>query len=80
MKLTDGRYKTNIEKLVNVEPLTKEKKAIRKALNVLAQVGEPIYISSDARFKTKLRPQDEARLWYARGILESLLFEDDLKQ
>lgn len=80
MKITDGGYKTNVEKLVEVEKLTKEKKAIRKALNVLAQVGEPIYIASEGRFKPKLRSQDEARLWYARGLLESLLFEDDLKQ
>ena len=70
----------------NIEPLretlnlklpnyTKEQKVVKKALNVLGQIGDPRFSTTDNCWKTNLKPKDESRLWYARGLLEALLFE-----
>ena len=53
-----------------------EQKIVQKALRVLSDIGDPRFSVSENRFKTSLRAKDETRLWYARGLLESLLFEE----
>lgn len=77
MKNHKCEQRIDVSKLVQKEELTKEQKVIKKALNVLSRVGDPVFLSSENRFKSKLKPDDEARIWYARGLLESLLFNDD---
>ena len=60
-----------------VPKMSKDQKIIQKALRVLDMIGEPTFSVKENRFKTKLKPKDEASLHYARGLLESLLFNDD---
>lgn len=55
---------------------SKDQKVVQKALNVLGQIGEPRFSVTDNCWKTNLKTKDESRLWYARGLLESLLFEE----
>lgn len=60
-----------------VPKLSKEQKIVQKALRVLDLIGEPTFSVKENRFKTNLKPRDEAGLHYARGLLEALLFNDD---
>lgn len=53
-----------------------EQKVVKKVLNVLSEIGDPRFSVSDNCWKSNLKAKDDTRLWYARGLLESLLFEE----
>lgn len=53
-----------------------EQKVVQKALSILGQIGEPRFSVSKNCWETNLKRKDESRLWYARGLLESLLFNE----
>ena len=61
---------------LKIPKYSKEQKVVQKALSVLGQIGEPRFSTTDNCWKTNLKTKDESRLWYARGLLESLLFEE----
>ena len=61
---------------LKIPKYNKEQKIARKVLNILSEIGEPRFIVSENRWKTNLKAKDESRLWYARGLLESLLFDE----
>ena len=58
---------------------SKEQKIVEKVLRILDTLGEPKFSVTENRFKTYLKAKDEASLWYAKGLLESLLFEEGEK-
>lgn len=60
---------------LNMPKYSTEQKVVQKALHVLGQIGNPRFSATDNCWKTNLKAKDESRLWYARGLLESLLFE-----
>ena len=60
--------------LNNMPKYNHEQKVVPKALSVLSQIGEPKFSVSKNCWETNLKAKDESRLWYARGLLESLLF------
>lgn len=61
---------------LKIPKYNKEQKIVQKALSILSNIGEPRFLVSENRWKTNLKPKDESRLWYARGLLESLLFDE----
>lgn len=61
---------------LKIPKYNKEQKIVQKALSILSQLGEPKFIVSENRWKTNLKAKDESRLWYARGLLEALLFDE----
>lgn len=72
-----------IKKNINIPKYNHEQKIVQKALSILGQIGEPRFNISKNCWETNLKSADETRLWYARGLLEALLFdtkgEDDGK-
>lgn len=71
------KIKNPIEIDTIVEKYTKEEKIIIKSLRILEKIGEPKFIVSENRFKTNLKAKDENKLWYVRGLLESLITQND---
>lgn len=67
-----------ISRILNDMPkYNHEQKVVQKALSILSQIGDPRFSVSKNCWETNLKAKDESRLWYARGLLESLLFGDD---
>lgn len=79
-------FKKNIEpemlRLENfkIPKYSREQKIIRKALGKLEGLGSPRFDVGKNRVVRKLSVEDETALYYAMGLLESLLIEDDEAQ
>lgn len=74
-------FKKNVEPQeellkLKIPKYSKEQLVVKKALNILSQLGEPRFSVSDNCWKSNLKAKDDSRLWYARGLLESLLFDE----
>lgn len=66
----------DLEKICSGMPkYNPEQRVVQKALSILSQIGEPRFSASKNCWETNLKTKDESRLWYARGLLESLLFD-----
>lgn len=61
---------------LKIPKYNKEQKIVQKALSILSQIGEPRFSVSKNCWETNLKAKDESRLWYVRGLLESLLFDE----